>query len=372
MSRAARVPLAIAATATVVAEIGLVALIAATWSGVRDAAVVRHLFPSLTHDALIYLVPAVLLALGIAIAAALLPTRPHVARSVLTQLCGIGTVVVVMLLGAHLYLLRNWEYNVWIGPAEWLGPVSAVVAWAGMLVTAVVLILPATGRALTGTAGDPPAAAPELPMVDTGFAVPVAIAAAPPRALLAALPRFAVAGVVSLAAYAAAVLLTTTAADRGAASIALVVLGAPFAVCTAGACSAAVSARSGRRGAVIVGRLAAGCMLLLQLLLLMQVVSATATPLAPDGPHLALPLGVAFAAAVTAGIVLTLAGRAGLGHPATRRRVRPQALSPLTQPQFSWSAWTPSAAAGPPPDEAFPPTRTAAEQTVPDSDWAAP
>jgi uncharacterized integral membrane protein len=249
-------------------------------------------------------------------------------------------------------------------------------------------MLPATGRALAGPTDNPPAPAPELPMLDTGFAVPVPVAAAPPRSLRAALPRFAVAGVLSLAADAAAVLLTTTAADRGRASILLLLVGAPFAVCTAGACSAAVRARRGRRGAVVAARLAAGLMLLLQVILLMRVVAAAATPLLPDGPHLALPLGITLVTAITTGIVLTLAGRAGLGHPAVRLHVRPPAPVPATQPQFSWSAWTPpvpppaqTPVEAPPPARAtdpagnLPPTEAAAAkpaQTTPSQGWTAP
>jgi hypothetical protein len=103
MPRVARTSLAIALTGVVAAEAGLVTLLAGTWSGVRDAAVVRHLFPVLTHSAVVFLSPAVLLALGFVIGAALLPARPHTARSVLTQLCGVGVFVVLLSLSAHLW-----------------------------------------------------------------------------------------------------------------------------------------------------------------------------------------------------------------------------------------------------------------------------
>ncbi|WP_426506054.1 hypothetical protein ACPPVO_49520 [Dactylosporangium sp. McL0621] len=51
--------------------------------------------------------------------------------------------------------------------------------------------------------------------------------------------------------------------------------------------------------------------------------------------------------------VLALAGRAGLGHPATSRHVRPPA-------PVAWSSWAPPAAAGPP------------QPAAPGNDWVAP
>src|SRR5206468_3909392 len=103
-------------------------------------------------------------------------------RSVLVQLCGVGAFVVFLLLEAFVFLLEDRQYNVWIGPPIWEGPLAALVAWAGMLAAGIALILPSTRRALAGPDGPPPPVAPVLAMADTGFTVPVA-AADPPRSL---------------------------------------------------------------------------------------------------------------------------------------------------------------------------------------------
>jgi hypothetical protein len=122
---------------------------------------------------------------------------------------------------------------------------------------------------------------------------------------------------------------------------------------------------------VVVARLAAGLMLLLQVFVLTRVVAAAAGPLVPEGPRVAWPAGVALVAAVTAGIVLTLAGRAGLVHPATRRHVRPPAPVPAAQPQFSWSAWSPGVPPQPQPPQPQPQAGSVTAE-APGQGWVAP
>ncbi|MEU0561329.1 hypothetical protein, partial [Dactylosporangium sp. NPDC006015] len=65
MPRTVRPPIVLGLASTGTAVAGLSILLYATYVGVRDARVVRHLFPTLTAEALAFMLPAGLLVVGL-------------------------------------------------------------------------------------------------------------------------------------------------------------------------------------------------------------------------------------------------------------------------------------------------------------------
>src|SRR5690349_17516014 len=116
MLRTLRPLIVLGLTSTGIAVAGLSILIYATYVGVRDARVVRHLFPTLTAEALAFMLPAGLLVVRLLAGTALALAGRDAGRCALVWLCGTGIGVAVLFYIGHLTVLFNWDYEVWIGP----------------------------------------------------------------------------------------------------------------------------------------------------------------------------------------------------------------------------------------------------------------
>ncbi|MET7419234.1 hypothetical protein [Dactylosporangium sp. NPDC005555] len=128
MPRSPRTAVVVGPTLVGLAVIGLSILLYASYVGIRDAHVVRHLYTTLTADALVFMVPAILLMAGLLTGSVLVLARRDAGRSALVWLCGTGTVVALLLYLAHMSLLRNRDFDVWIGPPEWIGTIGGLLA----------------------------------------------------------------------------------------------------------------------------------------------------------------------------------------------------------------------------------------------------
>jgi probable blue pigment (indigoidine) exporter len=301
MSRASRTPVALGLTAVGLAVVGLSILLYGTYVGVRDAHVVRYLYPALTPDALIVMVPAMLLVAGLLIGAVVVLARRDAGRSALVWLCGVGSVVALVLLAGHVLLLRNWNFDVWIGPPAWVGGLGGLLTMLALAGATVSFAVPSARRA---------------------FAPAAAVVAGPPAPLQAAASRFAVGGVLSLAG--AVLLISGSAGAMSVARVFFVVLTCVGVVAgTTGAYLAARAARQGRPIAAHLARIAGVVLLLMQVWSLYQGTHLTVAHLYVDAIAVDnVPLGAAMLATVVAAVAVTLGGFAGLADPRSERFLR--------------------------------------------------
>ncbi|GAA1542336.1 hypothetical protein GCM10009827_072350 [Dactylosporangium maewongense] len=337
--------LGLASTGTAVA--GLSILLYATYVGVRDARVVRHLFPTLTAEALAFMLPAGLLVVGLLAGAALALAGRDAGRCALVWLCGMGIGVAVLFYMGHLTVLFNWDHEVWIGPPRWVGGLGALLAVLGLVAGAVSLGIPPARRAFAGTQA--PLAEPETGAVAGTVASAVAVPELP-ASLRGAAVWLRVGGGSGAAGSAGVAALSVAAGDTVGAAMAVSAAVGVLA-CAAGAGAAATTARQRRRGAAQLARAAAAVVLALLLLALQLctiyvvgwVVWAETT-----GPTGFDPVVVPMIVAVVVGIVATLAGLASLADPRSERfMVQPH------RPQYvTWGSWAPAAQRSP--EEAAP------------------
>ncbi|MEV4508150.1 hypothetical protein AB0K00_04240 [Dactylosporangium sp. NPDC049525] len=334
MSRTSRTPVTLGLTAAALAVAGLAILLHGTYIGVRDAHVVRYLYPTLTPDAIVVMAPAALLAAGLLVGVGLVLARKDAGRAALVWLSGVGSVVVLVLFAGHVLLLRNWDFDVWIGPPAWvsgIGVLLAVIALAGVVVS---LSVPSARQAFAPAGPQPRPAPPD---------------AGPPAPLRAAASRFAVGGVLGLG---GSVLLISGRISGGTgatAMVALVVLaGFGLAAVTAGAYLAARAAGRGSPNGVHLARIAGVMMLLLQVLSLYLGTGLAVTDLYPEsGDSDGALFGTLMLATVVAGVAATLGGFAGLADPRSVRFLRP--VGPAYQGWDSWTAAGPRSADDPAP-----------------------
>jgi hypothetical protein len=350
MSPASRNPVTLGLTAVGLAVLGLAVLLYGTYMGVRDAHVVRHLFPTLTGDAVAAMAPAILLVVGLLAGAVLMLVGRDAGRAALVWLCGLGSAVTLVLFADHVLLLRNWEFGVWIGPPAWVGVLGVLVAMVALAGAIVILGAPAARQAFAAPAAEPASTA-QAGTEPAG--TEPAGRSGPPAPLRAAVSRFAVGGMLCLGGPALTIghglangFLVGFARPGG--FIILASTGAVV-VAAAGACLAAWTAGRGRPNGAHLARIAGSLLLLLQLMFLYQAAGVAPIVLRGEGADSGLVLaGMLMLAAVVAGIASTLGGFAGLADPRSERFLRP-ASRPVRQGWQPWPAAAPRPADDPAP-----------------------
>jgi hypothetical protein len=337
MSRTSRTPVALGLTAVGLAVLGLAVLLYGTYIGVRDTYVVldRDFGPLpadarqalLTAAVLEAMLPATLLVAGLLVCAGLVLAGRDAGRAALVWLCGVGSVVTLVLYANRGRLLGTWDFVVRIGLPAWVGVLGVLVAMIGLAGAAVSLGVPAARQAFAARGTDQ--AGTELGR--TG----------PPAPLRAAVSRFAVGGVLSLA----GPVFIGDRIVRGdpeyfANAVGLILLAGAGAipVAAAGACFAAWVAGRGRPNGAHIARIAGVLLLLLQVLSLHWSTRHTAAGLRLD-PFLDSDItliGALMVVTVVAGVAATLGGFAGLADPRSERFLRPAGRAPYQ----GWQPWT--------------------------------
>lgn len=276
---------------------------------------VRYLYPTLTADALTFMVPAILL-------------------------------VALLLFGGHVILLRNWDFGVWIGPPEWIGALGALLALVALVGAAASLGVPSARQAPPAavTDGGPSARqAPPAAMTDGG----------PPAPLQAAASRFAAGGVLGLVGLGMPVVLMLAGMTVDPFIIGFVLAGGGcLAAGTVGAYLAAAAARGRQPDAAHRVRFFGVLMLLIQLLSLYFGAWIAASDLHPDGAGNTLPAGALMLAVVVIGVAATLGGFAGLADPRSERFLQPRS-GPARQGPEPWTATGPRPVDDPAPAEGY-------------------
>ncbi|MFC5005790.1 hypothetical protein ACFPIJ_49195 [Dactylosporangium cerinum] len=340
MSRTSHTPVALGLTAVGLAVLGLAVLLYGTYIGARDthAYMVQDLDPDLPADevnallaasTLEAMLPATLLVAGLLVCAGLALAGRDAGRAALVWLCGVGSVVTLVLYVNRGRLLGGWDFVVRIGLPAWVGVLGVLVAMIALTGAAVSLGVPAARQAFAATGTD---RAGIEPAGRTG----------PPAPLRAGVSRFAMAGVLGLAG--PVILISDGLATGGLADFAsvagLIILAGTgaIAVAAAGACLAAWVAGHGWPNWTHIARIAGVLLLILQMLSLYQATRTTAAGLRHDffiGSDLKL-IGTLMLVTAVAGITATLGGFAGLADPRSERFLRPASHPPYQ----GWQPWT--------------------------------
>ncbi|WP_433089052.1 hypothetical protein ACQP1P_22305 [Dactylosporangium sp. CA-052675] len=345
MPRASRVPLIVGLLAVLPALGGLAWLAWAFEAGVDHARVEPYLHAGVAAEAVVWLIPAVTFAALLLVTAGLVAARRPAARPVLVSLAYGGVPLTLWLSLEYHGLMYQPAYDVWIGPARWVGAVATGVAVLGLLATAICLALPAAGRAPADTPA--PVSAP-----------------GPLRRCPWLLGAGAVLGVGSLG---TALVLDSFVTSTPAV---LAIFGLVALLMAAGGIGSAAAAGIARDGRLVPARMArmarigAGGLLVGQLVAACQVPETTVISLGRLAGAEAVPawIGITSYALTAAGIVATLLGLAGLGDPRTARYI---AESQARRDQWApWAGWSTAVVLAPHPGAAPPPPPTGG--------WSAP
>ncbi|WP_327008119.1 hypothetical protein OHA72_13095 [Dactylosporangium sp. NBC_01737] len=338
MSQTSRAPVALGLTAVGVAVLGLAVLLYGTYIGVRHTHVLLQDFNPLPADArealftaavLEAMLPATLLVAGLLVCAGLVLAGRDAGRAALVWLCGVGSVVTLVLYANRGRLLGRWDFVVRIGLPAWVGVLGVLVAMIGLAGAAVSLGVPAARQAFASTGTDQ-------------AGIEQAGRTGPPAPLRAAVPRFAVGGVLGLV---GPVFIIGDRVMDGllvyfANAVGLILLAGAGAipVAAAGACFAAWVAGRGWPNGAHIARIAGVLLLLLQVLSLYWATRTTAVGVR-DSSFLDSDLeliGTLMLVTVVAGITATLGGFAGLADPRSERFLRPASRPPYQ----GWQPWT--------------------------------
>ena len=332
MSQTSRTPVAVGLTAVGFAVLGLAVLLYGTYIGVRDTHValvqdIGSTFPADVREALLTaavleaMLPATLLVAGLLVGAGLVLAGRDAGRAALVWLCGAGSLVTLVLYANRGRLLGTWDFVVRSGLPAWVGVLGVLVAMIGLVGTAVSLGGPAARQAFAATGTDQPG-------------IEQAGRTGPPAPLRAAVPRFAVGGVLSLAGPVFDISDSLANGDLAdfASAVGLIFLAGTgaIAVAAAGACFAAWVAGRGWPNGAHIARIAGVLLLLLQVLSLYWATRTTATGVRYDSlldSDLKL-IGTLMLVTAVAGIAATLSGFAGLADPRSERFLRPASRPP--------------------------------------------
>ncbi|MER7278564.1 hypothetical protein ABT369_29400 [Dactylosporangium sp. NPDC000244] len=345
MPRASRAPLIVGLLAVLPALGGLAWLAWALEAGVDNARVEPYLYAGVAAEAIVWLIPAVTFAVLLLVTAGLVAARRPAARPVLVALALAGVPLTLWLTLEYHGLMYPVGYDVWIGPARWVGAAATGVAVLGLLATAVCLALAVTRRALARPVP------PDAP-------VP-ASAPGPLRRTPWLVGAGAVLGIGSLG-----TALVLDSFVTGAPAV-LAIFGLVAVLMAAGGIGAVVAAgiaRDGRRVPARLARVGAQGLLVGQLVAACQVPETTVISLGRLAGTEAVPawIGITVYALTAAGIVATLLGLAGLGDPRTERYI---AESQARRDQWAlWTGWSTPVILAPQPE----PT------PAPPGGWSAP